>query len=449
MLDGIRLSIHKGQAHRYSVRRVTTALLLLLLLGQLRQHGATAATSGLPCEYWGVGLCTYDGSYQRPERCTGQGRRYCDRAPEATACPAVCQPENCRWNTPARFQFHPNHFAFDWDDLVLSGHYDMVFVKPQQVCVQTCWKNPWFMKCLASRSYYGRHYCVDMSCEHDETNRFAGCHHDSAWHAPTCSECARLFPKACGPMLGNLASKQTPDWEYMEIQQWGSPSDRMEAQEAEAERLRAEWLANLSADSSRDDGSEAEKSDESDESSEESSEEEDSDKRSRDDSSDESDDSKRSAREETSSDEADDCDNSWLNYWKSLLRSSRTVECVSINSAEAREKPFNRVPVLDAAELPGVTSFNEVVFQIGNATLARTQERQIVAAFSNLTGAPAHTVQVAAMEDDAPEQQELGSNATEYQEQTVTTVVVVIWPGDPYLLLPEDEAQAARMVARA
>lgn len=157
MLDGIRLSIHKGQAHRYSVRRVTTALLLLLLLGQLRQHGATAATSGLPCEYWGVGLCTYDGSYQRPERCTGQGRRYCDRAPEATSCPAVCQPEvqaslrigpldplcfvarrniaatrvmimcrlvclqNCRWNTPARFQFHPNHFAFDWDDLVLSG----------------------------------------------------------------------------------------------------------------------------------------------------------------------------------------------------------------------------------------------------------------------------------------------------------------------------------------
>lgn len=43
------------------------------------------------CDYWGVeSACKYDGRYKRPDRCTGLGRRYCDRAPEAKVCPEAC-----------------------------------------------------------------------------------------------------------------------------------------------------------------------------------------------------------------------------------------------------------------------------------------------------------------------------------------------------------------------
>lgn len=73
---------------------------MMLCLAILSQRAALATRDGMPCEYWGVGLCTYDGSHQRPERCTGQGRRYCDRAPEATICPAACRPAVCSPRVP-------------------------------------------------------------------------------------------------------------------------------------------------------------------------------------------------------------------------------------------------------------------------------------------------------------------------------------------------------------
>eukprot|EP00951_Prasinocladus_malaysianus_P000362 scaffold2713_cov49-Prasinocladus_malaysianus.AAC.1 len=46
---------------------------------------------GSVCEFWGVSVgCNYNGDYKRPDRCKGLGRRYCDRAPEATECPEAC-----------------------------------------------------------------------------------------------------------------------------------------------------------------------------------------------------------------------------------------------------------------------------------------------------------------------------------------------------------------------
>jgi hypothetical protein len=293
-----------------------------------------------------------------------------------------------------------------------AGHYDMVFTKADKVCVQTCWKDPWKMKCAASRMYSGRHYCVDINCEHDETNRFAGCHHDDAWHAPTCSECARLFPTACGPILQGYGNKNTPDWEYLEIQNWENPSERIEAQEAEAAAKRAQWLIALSAYSSRDDGdddgeessdkrgagkSDADKSDASSaETSEESSAELSSDdkKKNRDsEDRDDSDNKEKRKSDGNSSDAKDDdggCDDSWIDYWKSLLRSSRSFDCVSANSRlqgtnENQVNNFTRIPSVEAANLPGVTSFNEITFQVaGNS--ASVDASQTIETFSRLSG---------------------------------------------------------------
>ena len=46
------------------------------------------------CEYWGVDTgCNYDGRHERPTRCKGLGRRYCDRAPEVDECPEACRYE--------------------------------------------------------------------------------------------------------------------------------------------------------------------------------------------------------------------------------------------------------------------------------------------------------------------------------------------------------------------
>lgn len=262
----------------------------------------------------------------------------------------------------------------------------MVFTEGRQVCVQTCWKNPWFMKCQASRSYFGRHYCVDINCEHDEANRFAGCHHRDAWHAPTCSECARLFPNACGDQLRALATKQTPDFEYLEIQRWESPSEQIEAQEAEAARKRAEWLAALSAGSDENVSNSVEEIVSQDASEESSDAEDSSDKRRKDSSEESEEEDTSSARPNLSeNDEGDECDNSWIDFWKDLLRSSRSVDCVSVNSAPTGDKPYNRVPALDAASIHDLTSFNEITFQIGGRS-DQIREDDLRKIFSNLTG---------------------------------------------------------------
>ena len=80
--------------------------------------------------------------------------------------------------------------------------------------MQTCWRFPWKQKCLENRRYSGKKYCVDISCEHDPMNRFVGCHKDVPWHKPTCNECAKLFPKACGAELTNYAVETRPTGAY-------------------------------------------------------------------------------------------------------------------------------------------------------------------------------------------------------------------------------------------
>lgn len=105
----------------------------------------------------------------------------------------------------------------------------MVFTTGRDVCVQTCWRHPWRLTCQKSRSYGKDRYCVDINCEHDRYNRFAGCHKGDgrAWHRPTCSECAKLFPKACGKQLErkDLVKKEAPSVEYMELQYYNPDNE--------------------------------------------------------------------------------------------------------------------------------------------------------------------------------------------------------------------------------
>mmetsp|Transcript_16145 Transcript_16145/g.41249 ORF Transcript_16145/g.41249 Transcript_16145/m.41249 type:complete len:483 (+) Transcript_16145:94-1542(+) len=167
------------------------------------------------CEYWGVDVgCDYDGRHRRPERCKGLGRRYCDRAPEAEDCPQACEAKYCRRNGEDTHQFHKNHFEFKWEDLVLANDYDMVFTEGKEICVQTCWRAPWDSSCNRRRRYDGNNYCVDLNCEHDDENRFVGCHKDNPWHKPTCDECAHLFPNACGSELRKYVEDTSPSREY-------------------------------------------------------------------------------------------------------------------------------------------------------------------------------------------------------------------------------------------
>lgn len=97
---------------------------------------------------------------------------------------------------------------------MLANDYDMVFTEGKEVCVQTCWKDPWNADCNRSRRYNGNNYCVDLSCEHDDENRFVGCHKDKPWHRPTCDECNHLFPKACGDELERYVDDTRPSAEY-------------------------------------------------------------------------------------------------------------------------------------------------------------------------------------------------------------------------------------------
>jgi hypothetical protein len=69
----------------FSMRPVAWLAVLLTFAGSI------PVSLGL-CEYWGVEIgCSYDGRYEKPMRCQGMGRRYCDRAPEVKECPEACQ----------------------------------------------------------------------------------------------------------------------------------------------------------------------------------------------------------------------------------------------------------------------------------------------------------------------------------------------------------------------
>jgi len=102
--------------------------------------------------------------------------------------------------------------------LPMTDDYDYVFVKEDKVCVQTCWRFPFHMKCAKHRRYDGVNYCAEISCEHDPLNRFVGCHKEVPWHKPTCSECIHLFPNACGNDLTLRVNEKTdPSDEYLQL----------------------------------------------------------------------------------------------------------------------------------------------------------------------------------------------------------------------------------------
>jgi len=158
------------------------------------------------CQIWGVGVPCIRQDKLRPENCNGSGMRYCTEAHLAEACPEPCQ--NCESNTrkDTEHRFFHKHSSFSWEDVALSGHYDNVFVERDgdKICIATCWRDPWEGKCTGWKNYRGLKFCENMNCEHDPNNRVVGCHRadttqfNGPFHKPTCKECAKIFPKACG-----------------------------------------------------------------------------------------------------------------------------------------------------------------------------------------------------------------------------------------------------------
>ena len=52
-----------------------------------------------------------------------------------------------------------------------SGLYDHVFVDGDEICLATCWFEPWDSQCYKWETYMGAKYCKGLNCNHDEGNR--------------------------------------------------------------------------------------------------------------------------------------------------------------------------------------------------------------------------------------------------------------------------------------
>eukprot|EP00873_Tetraselmis_striata_P002082 jgi/Tetstr1/422346/TSEL_013189.t1 len=143
--------------------------------------------------------------------CNGMGRRYCLNAHRTQEeCPKPCTLQNCIDNPTVSYPKRGGGWDEEkptWEELALKSTYEYVYTDSDWLCLAGCWYKPEQATCKRWSYAEGNRYCVKMSCEHDERDRYAGCHSDSngnrklPWHRPTCKECLHVFPRACAGEL--------------------------------------------------------------------------------------------------------------------------------------------------------------------------------------------------------------------------------------------------------
>mmetsp|Transcript_22045 Transcript_22045/g.55514 ORF Transcript_22045/g.55514 Transcript_22045/m.55514 type:complete len:552 (-) Transcript_22045:228-1883(-) len=149
------------------------------------------------------------GAEAGPEKwpCAGRGTQFCNAtAQELSACPRPCQPGNCR--TVANRDF------WKWEEAVLAGAYDNVFVREDRgprgdICASVCRSDDRNVvtsaQCLAGRRCGSVDYCSVLDCPPPLS--YASCRRASAFWEPTCEVCTRLFP-ACAVLLGEPVKRR-------------------------------------------------------------------------------------------------------------------------------------------------------------------------------------------------------------------------------------------------
>ena len=140
--------------------------------------------------------------------CNGRGKAYCNKpAVMETRCPRACRvcdesPETSALSETSK-----------------EGVYDHVYILMDRLlCLSTC-NSGGRASCADWDRHKGVRFCRSIRCKRTTVE---GCHSSSDFFEPSCVDCERIFPLACGPRRRGSDSSDSDSSDSTDSSQSGS-----------------------------------------------------------------------------------------------------------------------------------------------------------------------------------------------------------------------------------